>query len=110
LIKGCRAFAQVAKLGEDSCSADVAGTWEERDLPIGQRLDEALDAPREVRDLLDQRLHHRHHGAHQLSSCLVGNRACEGRCGASGALAFSLSASRELPACKKVLDDGSTRG
>src|SRR5882724_10116231 len=52
-------FAHIAELGEDLRSTDTAGAWEGHDdLPVGQRLDEVLDASGEFADLHDQGLQH----------------------------------------------------
>jgi antitoxin MazE len=51
------------------------GAWEGHDdLPVGQRLDETLDAVRDLGDLRDQGQKHSHHRVHQLPDGLV----CEG--------------------------------
>ena len=55
------ALAHVAQLSQDFCGTAVTCTLEgHSDLPIGRRIDESLDAPREPVDLIDQGLEYSH--------------------------------------------------
>jgi len=78
-IERGEALAHVTELGQDLRGTHTAGAREGHDdLPVRQRRDEALDAPREVCYLRDQGVEHGHQRAHHVRHRLVGELARQG--------------------------------